>query len=154
MRSPCFVFSFLCRTCLALVALVVDMAVDSVLKPADHVRTGRCLVPKRSWSLAGWSVLSSQAGQQARDRKKNAPQLVSRAEKTTTATQTIDKIGIKKHVENQVVLCASFVIFAMGRAVLSMDGCAAKRRPRGLQLFAVEAGADISGTERSRGIQW
>ena len=59
-------------------------------------------------------------------------------------------MGIKKHVENQAVLCASFVIFAMGRAVLSMDGCAAKRRPRGLQLFAVEAGAaDISGTERT-----
>lgn len=86
--------------------------------------------------------------------KKIAPQLVSRAEKATIATQTIDKIGIKKHGENQAVLCASFVNFAMGRAVLSMDGCAAKRRPRGLQLFAVEAGADISGTERSRGIQW
>ncbi|KAI7491368.1 hypothetical protein KC351_g24 [Hortaea werneckii] len=71
MRSPCFVFNFLCRTCLALVALVVDMAVDSVLKPPDHVRTGRrlALAPKRS-SLAGWPVLSSQAGQQARVKKK------------------------------------------------------------------------------------
>ena len=138
MRSPCLVLSFLCRTCRAFVALVVDM---SQLSPqARRIQSRGCVGAwVRGCQRSAWPVLAGRRSQSRGAKKHTRPRSVSRVKTPSTVASKIRKMGAKMHGVMQRIACPDLEIFEMSVVVLLMADCARIPRSRGCSFLRSES---------------